>query len=600
MGIAMAVGLGVALALAGSGCRDPEEPPPAGPTSDLDPVGTTPPPPSSTPTTPPETTDPTDAAFDPTRVIEVALTLDPDDWAALRAQANDPLALLGGDCMSGPKQTVFTPFEAALTVDGQAFDRVSVRKKGFLGSGSAARPSLKVHLDAYPDPAGGPDPSWNGVDELTLNNDAQDESRIRTCLAYQVFAGAGIPAPRCNFARVVVNGEDLGVYTNVEEVGPAMLGRWFADPTGHLYEGQNSDLRAPFVDTYELKGAAGGDRADLAAAAAAIAVDDPALVASVEPVIDLDAFYRFWAAEQLVAHWDGWTNGLNNHFLYHDPETGRFHPIPWGADYTFHATDLYLGPDRPASVSANAILAHRLYGLADQRARYAAAMEDLLATGWDEAALDAEIDRMVALLAPVADPLDGRWDAEVAATRAFVDTRRAAIEAELAVGPADWPYPLGEATCRADGGPVSGTFTTRWGTNVDGDPFATGRSTIDVDAPGVLVGSSFAGGASAGDDPASGFGYRHTLQLLTVFPDGSLQLLYALVAPDAFAPGLAAPLDWQSVFALLGEVDPATGSLAQAGYVGSGTMTFDAASVVDGETVSGTFAGRLLVSVPAD
>jgi hypothetical protein len=38
---------------------------------------------------------------------------------------------------------------------------------------------------------------------MTLNNNKQDPSAIHQCLGYAVFADAGVPAPRCNFAHVV-------------------------------------------------------------------------------------------------------------------------------------------------------------------------------------------------------------------------------------------------------------------------------------------------------------------------------------------------------------------------------------------------------------
>ena len=38
-----------------------------------------------------------------------------------------------------------------------------------------------------------------------------------------MFEKAGLPAPRCNFARVSMNGEDLGIYVHVEPVKKAFL-----------------------------------------------------------------------------------------------------------------------------------------------------------------------------------------------------------------------------------------------------------------------------------------------------------------------------------------------------------------------------------------
>ncbi len=38
-------------------------------------------------------------------------------------------------------------------------------------------------------------------------------------MAYKLFNDAGVQAPRCSFAKVTVNGEYLGLYSNVESIG---------------------------------------------------------------------------------------------------------------------------------------------------------------------------------------------------------------------------------------------------------------------------------------------------------------------------------------------------------------------------------------------
>ena len=54
----------------------------------------------------------------------------------------------------------------------------------------------------------------SGLRRMTLNNARQDPSYINQCLGYQLFAAAGVPAPRCSFATVTVNGEQLGIYAH--------------------------------------------------------------------------------------------------------------------------------------------------------------------------------------------------------------------------------------------------------------------------------------------------------------------------------------------------------------------------------------------------
>ena len=76
-------------------------------------------------------------------------------------------------------------------MDGDTYADVGVRKKGFIGSQSDTRPSLKLRFDKYVDGQ-----ALGGVMErMTLNNGIQDPSMVNTCLAHQIFALAGTPTP---------------------------------------------------------------------------------------------------------------------------------------------------------------------------------------------------------------------------------------------------------------------------------------------------------------------------------------------------------------------------------------------------------------------
>ena len=144
------------------------------------------------------------------------------------------------DCLDGPPDDVFSWFEATVTVDGESLAQVGVRKKGFLGSLSKVKPSLKVRFDKFTDGQllGG------AMKRLTLNNAQQDPSMINTCMAYHIFASAGLPVPRCNFATVAVNGENLGLYVHVESMKTAFFGAQFCRPKRQFLRGDRQRLSA--------------------------------------------------------------------------------------------------------------------------------------------------------------------------------------------------------------------------------------------------------------------------------------------------------------------------------------------------------------------
>ncbi|MFO0547117.1 MAG: CotH kinase family protein [Polyangiaceae bacterium] len=520
-------------------------------------------------------------AYDTGHVMEVAVTMSPDDFEALRLEGNDPEALLGGNCLSGPRLTEFTEFDGSVTVDGTSFDNITVRKKGFLGSLSITKPSLKIRFDAV-DPEG----KYLDTDRLTLNNNKQDESLVRTCLALELFAKAGAAAPRCTFAHVTVNGEDLGIYANVEHVGTSFLERSFGDGTGTLYEGQISDVRTGWVDTYEKKSnTMDPSRADIEELSALLAA--PATTtADIASRVDLDGFLKFWAAESALGAWDGYANNQNNHFVYHDPTTDKLFYIPWSPDMTFVTDDPFSPGDRPASVSAWGALPNRLYQDAAVRDDYRQALLTIVSDVLDPATVTAEIDRMQALLEPYVDTTSPSFQSSMDEVRSFVNERADVLSAEVAAGPAPWPYPLRSDPCLVNIGTVSGSFSTTVN-SLDVNIFLAGTGSVTRNLTTVMDTTS-TGGAACGEETS-----RMFLQIVGSNPvDFTVVVLY--IDKALFTPGASIKFDWQQGFGVVGHVDPATENFVLQGILNAGSVQLTKASTGDGAEVEGTFEADVL------
>lgn len=523
--------------------------------------------------------DPTVAAFDPKHVLEVAIELAPADWDALAAQTRSVLDVFGPGCLAQPFPDPFTYFRARVTLDGTPVDPVGVRKKGFLGSLSRTKPSLILKLDEFTKGQ-----QWSGIDRLVLNNNQQDASTIHQCLGYEVLAAAGVPAPRCHFAHVTVNGRDLGLYTHVEGIRKDFLARHFADPTGNLYEGTLSDFRPGWDQTFEQKtNESVPDRGPLDALSAALATDDAGLLEALAPIVDVDRFLTFWAAEILIGHWDGYAGDTNNYYVYRDPATGRLQFLPWGIDNTFGSADL-----KPQSVMARGLLARRLYLLPQTRAQYVARLKSLLDQAWHEADLLAEADRMEALVAPLADP-DGKIGlaAQVEAVRTFIRGRRAQLLAELEPVPPVWGEPLRTSVCFRDVGTAHATFSTTWGPPADGDLFSNGTATIVLAREDGTPAFAHQG-VMAGPDQDG----RAILMLVGHQADDTLFLVPVWLPPALVAPGVypvgRAPVEGQVM------VLPPSGEPYPWAFLDGGTLTLDAASAVPGAPVSGTLDANLM------
>jgi hypothetical protein len=533
----------------------------------------------------PDAPDLSAALFARDHVVEVAIELPAADWDAIRTQTRPGDTLVGADCQDAPFGSPFTARMATVTVDGQRLEQVAVRKKGFLGSLDDDKPSLKLKFDEVI-----ADQEVAGVRGLTLNNNRQDPSFLRQCLAYDLFSAAGLPAPRCNLAHVTVNGRDLGVFTNVESVNKRFLARHFASADGRLYEGTLSDFRTGWLATFEPKtDEANPDRSDLEALAAAVAVPDAQLLAALAPVVDVEEFLTFWAMETLLGHGDGYAGNTNNFFVYREPGSARLHFLPWGVDGVAQPAPA-TPPD--SVVMANGVLARRLYLLPETRARYLARMQQLLDQVWDAPARVAAIDQLAALLLPRIgnDPFAAGQDvpAAIDELRRFFRERPRQVAPTIANAP-PWTRALRASFCFIELGPMAATFSTTFKTADPPDVFAAGTGTLTGTLGGVPVTAS-----RIGSNAKLGDGGAVEVQLFALVAPTEVLVAVVQVPPAAFAPGPPRPIPIFSSF--LFRFDPTTGVGEIIGTLVGGTLELTQAAVRDGAPVVGRWSGTVYSS----
>lgn len=347
--------------------------------------------------------------FDDDEIRDVHLTIPPDSWDAIDAEARPP------ECV--PFQRSY--YVGAVGFADEQFDGVGVRVKG--GCGSArhldGKASFKVNL-GWDDPAapGCPvDRRVRGLQRLTLNNMVQDASMAHERLGYRFYRAMGVPAPRVAHARLFVNGELWGLYLQQESIDRRFLSRWFDDNQGMLYEGTYwCDLVPDNVppgteDTYCIQRKFDSDACDepddhedsrdyelIRELTQQIeAIPDGAFYPAIAELIDFDTFLSHWAADAVLGHWDGYAfEVINNYRIYHDPGTGLWTLIPTGIDQTFG--------DELDVFAVSGLLARRCLQEDDCRALYVDRVElavDVfrsLDLGAEAAAIHAQIAPLVA------------------------------------------------------------------------------------------------------------------------------------------------------------------------------------------------------------
>lgn len=256
--------------------------------------------------------DPSEAIFDPTRIADVELTLSDADWAEL---ATNPWAKAW--------------YVGTLTWDGEAVHGVEVRAFG-AGSMTAGKPSLKLSFD------GADGGEFRGVDELKLDNSAQDWGFLNEYVGTTAMRRFGVPAARTGWARVSINGAPVGFYVVLESIDDRFVERWFGHDDGVLY-GMNSGYWGqglnPMTDGltwFEPQTSVEGDGTDLVALSGIVATGTDEELAA---VLDLDAFARESVGRSVIGSLDAFSADGNNYYLYDDH--GVWHVLPWDFDVDF-------------------------------------------------------------------------------------------------------------------------------------------------------------------------------------------------------------------------------------------------------------------------
>ncbi|KAF2811967.1 cellulosomal protein [Mytilinidion resinicola] len=306
-----------------------------------------------------------------------------------------------------------------VATQGTTFSNVGIIKKSFAGSFSTTKPSLRLDFTKYDDNETAIE-ALIGTKSLILNNSIQDPAYIRQPLGYELFRQAGVPNFRCNFAKVIVNGTNMGVYVNLEPLKKRFMEKQFAgNDKGNAYEIElDQDLNAATLDSGHMSFEGFSkydDKKDVRLVSGQIVSGG---LAAAQQVVDLDAFIRFFAMESLLKHWDGYTQQTNNTYVYNDKKAVA---NPTVADVKLKfipsGIDQIMQEDRPFRLGNKAVLAQLVNSDATAKAKLftqiRAYANTIFSTTNQDTVLKPLVDRIVAVLmsagansTDVAGPID--------------------------------------------------------------------------------------------------------------------------------------------------------------------------------------------------
>lgn len=233
---------------------------------------------------------------------------------------------------------------AKLIVDGKEYKDVGVHFRGassYMMVPSGFKRSLNISLDFV-----NKKQNLYGYRTLNLLNSHGDPSFIRTVLFFDI-ARNFLPAPKANFVRVVINGENWGIYINEEQINKDFVKAWFGSEKGARWKAPGSpngrsglsyigDDISQYKRLYEIKSKDDTNSwmslINLCKTLNTTPVNE--LDSRLEKILDLEGALKFLALDIAFINNDGYWVRASDYYIYQDPE-GKFHLIPFDVNETF-------------------------------------------------------------------------------------------------------------------------------------------------------------------------------------------------------------------------------------------------------------------------
>lgn len=233
---------------------------------------------------------------------------------------------------------------AQMTVDGKEYPNVGVHFRGmssYMAVGAGHKRSLNVSMDLA-----NADQRLYGYKTLNLLNAHGDPSFLSSVL-YSRIARDYLATPKANLVRVVINGEDWGIYTNVQQFDKIFTKENFDSAKGARWKVPGSpgakggleylgDDVAPYQQRYEIKTKDKASSWEALVTLCKTLNETPAdqLPAAIEPMLDIDSTLWFLALDITLLNSDGYWIRSSDYSIYLDPD-GKFHFVPHDMNEAF-------------------------------------------------------------------------------------------------------------------------------------------------------------------------------------------------------------------------------------------------------------------------
>ncbi|MBL9167105.1 MAG: CotH kinase family protein [Verrucomicrobiales bacterium] len=262
---------------------------------------------------------PADRLFNPHRILSLSITVATNELESL---------------WKAPRTYV----RAQVREGTNVWNEIGIHLKGGIGSGQplTQKPSLSLNFSKFRKTS-----RFYGLKRIQLNNCAQDPTYLSEVVASRLFTDAGVPCARCTHARIQLNERDLGIYVLREGVDELFLHKHFKGLSGQLYQGSYG---ADLLDQLTQTSSGIPNTIPFNGIRTAVALrNNNDRFNEIGRWVDIEAFYKFMAVENIIDHFDGYSRSVNNYRIFVPSDTNhnglvaasKVTFIPNGLDQTF-------------------------------------------------------------------------------------------------------------------------------------------------------------------------------------------------------------------------------------------------------------------------
>ncbi|MEM6347552.1 MAG: CotH kinase family protein, partial [Bacteroidota bacterium] len=360
---------------------------------------------------------------------------------------NDYWTLLSNNYDTG------TDLMASVSIDGEVYDSVGVRFKGatsyFLNFGQ--KKSFNISLDYMID-----NQNHRGYETLNLNSHFEDPSYLREVF-FNSIGRNYTPGLKGNFALLSINGQDWGVYANIQQLNGEYLKEWFLSNDGTRWRAlrpnfgfgggpggpgnifgtgvstlnYNGPDSTDYNNDYTLKRTEKADPwSDLIRATDKLNnLPLNQLADSLPKYLDVDKALWFIAHEMVFTDEDSYVQkGGMDYYVYWEAETGRIVPLEYDGNSCMKISTVSFSPFFNEN-DPRFPLMNRLFAVPQLRQRYLAHLRTILEEYYVVNATQAKVDAYANLLDSLvqADPYPiysyGEFTTEVNRIKNFLNDR---------------------------------------------------------------------------------------------------------------------------------------------------------------------------------